>query len=491
MAKTLTTNFNGFRERNCTMSIVLDIRSNRTDITEYPVCARFTIDRKRYYYRIGGSYSKKEFSEICNVQKSKSPKYEVKQTWLAVIEQYKLLLEHCKPGKQLLMEDVRMQVEGIVPVDGKGVELSFVTIWESVIHRLKTENNKKQFSTGESYDSGLRSFKKILWNREIKGFQNISELIMEWDAGMQHGVKDADGKLVGKISDSTRGIYLRGCLVAWNQCKSMGYLSNQEFPISVKGGGKGIPKGSSRKHEFINREDMTRLYEVFINKEYPESWGKTKRENVHHALGMLLVQYLCNGFNMADAGQLKYTKYYFNNERKAFKFHRQKTAGRSKDGAEVIIPITPPLQRILDELAAPPKLDAYVFPEIHKGETDPEEIRRRNRQENKNVDNRMKLVCKDVLGWEKTVSSTWARHSFASNLAHLGVEERYISESMGHSCQQSVTDLYIAHYPLEKQMEINSMLLDLDHKPRLTASDIMSMSEEEKTALLLEMLNRK
>ena len=75
MAKKLTTSLNGFKERQCTIAIVLDIRSNRKDVTEYPVKARFTIDRRSYYYPVGGSYSKQEFSEICNEQKSKSPKY--------------------------------------------------------------------------------------------------------------------------------------------------------------------------------------------------------------------------------------------------------------------------------------------------------------------------------------------------------------------------------------------------------------------------------
>ena len=35
MAKKLTTSLNGFKERQCTMAIVLDIRSNRKDVTEY------------------------------------------------------------------------------------------------------------------------------------------------------------------------------------------------------------------------------------------------------------------------------------------------------------------------------------------------------------------------------------------------------------------------------------------------------------------------
>ena len=50
----------------------------------------------------------------------------------------------------------------------------------------------------------------------------------------------------------------------------------------------------------------------------------------------------------------------------------------------------------------------------------------------------------------------------------------------------SVTELYIEHYPLKKQMEYNSKLLNLE--PKATVSDIANMSEEEKTAMLIKLL---
>ena len=42
------------------------------------------------------------------------------------------------------------------------------------------------------------------------------------------------------------------------------------------------------------------------------------------------------------------------------------------------------------------------------------------------------------------------------------MELDYISESMGHAVtDHSITQIYIEHYPLAKQMEYNSKLLDL------------------------------
>ncbi len=445
MAQKLTTSLTGFKERNCTMAIVLDIRSNRKNVTEYPLCARFTIERKTYYYPLGGSYTKVDFSEICNIQKSRSAKYEEKRVWLNYIEKYKLLLKNLKPGVELTLDDVRMVVEGR-SINNDDTN-SFIGIWEELIERLRTENNGARYTTAEFYDNALKSFKKIMWRHPIEGFKITIDDLKRWNEGMQNGVKDKDGKLVGKISDTTRGIYLRTCRAVWNECKSRGYLTHLDYPFSsIKKDAIAIPKGATRKDDYLEIDKMTELYQVFVSKQYPDTWKSGYAERAHYSLGLFLVQYLCNGFNLVDAGQLTYNRYYFDTERKAFKFNRKKTRGRSESGSEVIIPITEPLQRILDDIAAEPKLGTNVFPHILEGAETEEMIRKRTSQENSNIQDRIIKICEDVLHWEVRPSGTWARHSFATNLALAGVEQRYISESMGHAKS------HVHHRPLYCQL---------------------------------------
>ena len=103
-----------------------------------------------------------------------------------------------------------------------------------------------------------------------------------------------------------------------------------------------------------------------------------------------------------------------------------------------------------------------------------------------------------LLGMERTPTSTWARHSFATNLNSTGVvPERYISDSMGHSSSGDVTSKYIGAYPLKKMLEYNSYLLnviDEDDNKEVNAADkkgellelLKSMSEEERAALMAE-----
>lgn len=114
---------------------------------------------------------------------------------------------------------------------------------------------------------------------------------------------------------------------------------------------------------------------ILINKEYPDSWSPSYKEKAHYSLGLFLVQYLCNGFNLADAG----------------------------------------------------------------------------------------------------------------------IERKYITESMGHSTSHSITDMYIAAYPLDTQFEYNSRLLNLGKKKDTTPTKdrIEKMTEQEAKELLLKLLGTK
>lgn len=489
MAKKLTTSLTGFKERQCTMAIVLDIRSNRKDVTEYTVKARFTIDRRSYYYPVGGSYSKQDFSEICNVQKSKSPKYEEKKRLLEIVDKYKEMLVSLNPGHELTLDAVRMVVEGKVASHSQE---SFIGIWEEIIHNLRTENNGARYTTAEPYETALKSFKKFLWNEDIKGFGVTIEHIKKWESGMINGGVGKDGEKLRAISDTTRGINLRQCRAVWNECRRRGYLLQTKYPFSNSEPGLvAIPAPASRKDCYLDVERMTQLYNVFINKNYPATWKRNYVKNVHESLGLFLVQYLGNGCNLVDVAQLTYSQYFFDTERRAFRFYRKKTRLRSKNSSEVIIPIIEPLRRIIEEIGAPPKLNAPVFPQILNGVTKENEIRERVSNENSNIQDRVIKVCQDVLHWEVRPSGTWCRHSFATNLDHAGVERSYIDESMAHAVSKSITDLYIAKYPLEKQMEYNSKLLNLSPVPTITKTDIKKMSKVEMAALLMDLLEKK
>lgn len=487
MAKKLDSSYKSARFGRCTYALILDKRHPKKDRNTFPVAMRYTIDRKSWYNYVAGEFTEEDFAKVCNLSAKavRSDLYEKKLEFDAIFEAQMELIERL--GNNLTLDRIKSVITGIDTTK----DSSFIGFWKDKINFYKTNNNGEQYTTAESYECALNSFQRILWDRPVVGFKVGKEEIEYWNNGMMHGVKNEIGEMIGEIKDATRGIYLRSCRAVWNECVSMGYLANTEYPFSNIRKKKlvAIPVGDTRKDCYLNVEQMTELYRVFIEKRYPESWKKGYAEKAHYSLGLFLAQYLCNGFNMADAGELTYSQYYFDTGRKAFKFKRVKTTNRTEGGSEVIVPIIEPLQKVLDEIAAEPVLNGYVFPDILQGATHKAKKRKRISQENSNVQDRVIKICQDVLHWEVRPSGTWCRHSYGTNLTHVKVEERYISQSMGHSTNKSITDRYIAQYPLETQFEYNSRLLDLE--PKVTEEDIKNMTEEQKTEMLLKLLAKK
>ena len=70
----LTKSLSLFKERNCSVSVVLDSRTRRKNACEFPLSLRFTIDRKFFYLTVGSSFTERKFSDICNATKCKSEK---------------------------------------------------------------------------------------------------------------------------------------------------------------------------------------------------------------------------------------------------------------------------------------------------------------------------------------------------------------------------------------------------------------------------------
>ena len=92
------------------------------------------------------------------------------------------------------------------------------------------------------------------------------------------------------------------------------------------------------------------------------------------------------------------------------------------------------------------------------------------------------------MGWEVQPSCTWCRHSFATNLTHAGVSHNYISESMGHSVDSNITNLYIDAFPLSQQMEFNSRLLKLNDDADIL-EELKGLTPEQLKALIAMVKN--
>ena len=447
---------------DCFIRVTLDTRHASRE-GKLPVAICFHQQGKKWYYHLDMKLTGDEFINVCKATgRGRVPAnfvgerpYDIKLKLEAEFDKYYDMVVSLSRSKRLTIPAIKTMITGV------GDEISFLKVWEA-------ECKKKSIGTEANYRAAKNSFVKYLG--EIKGFRITAADIQKW----------CDSLVADGISKSTIGMYLRSFRVAWYACEKLGYVLHTDYPFGKDDELVSIPKGNTRKSFYLTVEQMTELYNCFLEKRYPEEWDVDWRENTHYSLGLFLVQYLGNGFNLADAAHLTYNDHYFQSGKKSFHFVRQKTEDRSD--MEVVIPIIPPLQTILDQIAAPPIKGSLVFPGIYGDAQTPIEKRKRVAMENQNIKKRVRRLVKSM-GWEVQPSCTWCRHSFATNLTHAGVPHNYISESMGHSVDSNITNRYIDAFPLVQQMEFNSRLLKLNDDADIM-EELKGLTPEQLKALI-------
>lgn len=442
----------------------------------FPIAIRSYDGKKVSYFRVAEKFSREAYiaitrstgrGRISEDYLYKERPFDIKCRLISMFDSYASRFEDYNSHIPLT-SDAIAQI-----ISGKSKSSSFYDIWDEVIA-------SRSLGTSECYLSAKKSFQSAIG--EINGFNIPQNAIKKWVNVMT----------VCDKSKTTIGIYLRACRVVWNVCQRKGFISSSFYPFSKNGGEQSvqIPRGHTRKNNYLDTTQMSQLFKMFIDEDYPKvkRWGPQYTRKMHLSLGLFLVQYLCNGFNLADAALLEYNQTYFSSGGKELQFIRKKTKDRNEESSEVLIPITDDLQKIMNKIASEPRLGERVFPFIIGSASSESEIRSQIKAWNSNIQDRLRKLTAEM-GWLVSPSGTWARHSFATNLTHAGVPHDYISESMGHSVvSKDITSLYIAKYPLKKQMEYNARLLRNE-----SANDLLEifdkMTAEEKSLFAAKLLD--
>lgn len=472
----------------CYLALALDKRNpSRAVNSTYPLCMRFTVNGERYYYNLGESLSEQELAVIAIATGRGERKngietnYEKQNRLRNVFQHYVDFVVRLNGDGVLTLDRIKVSITGKSSTD------SFMGVWEDYIKRKFSEGAD---GTALSYRNAYRSFASCTGFSAADGFSVDYSIISRWVDIL---------KLQGK-SSTTIGIYLRACRIIVRTSIRKGFMMPKSYMFGKDEGSISIPSGTSRKNQYLNVDDYTELYihlmaedldlPIYnITLDNPPYAVKTKeaRDLIYQSLALFVAQYLCCGCNLIDLAKLTYDDYYFNQNQRAFRFIRTKTGNETvtSEGMEVIIPIVPELKYILDKYAAKPKQGRRVFPFILNGlkDSDSSEIKKRVHQENRNIRDRLEKVTQS-LEWTTHLTSTYARHSFATNLNEQEVPMSYISDAMGHSLgnQGQITQRYISPFSLEKRMKYNSLLIRKDEEA-LLASGKSSVSEEVNTPL--------
>ena len=452
-----------------------------------PVCVRVGIGTlRRYFLMPDERYTLEEFTSIINEgNRKQGPKRkEFDDFFEKAKKEVKGLIGDTSLSPTEFMEQLRTNMNGLKEEEAlKGKTI--YDVWQTVLNELAEEG---RLGTYKSYLNSLNRFKTDM-GEKIPISSINQQLVDRWVAKMQ---KPKEGK---PMSTTTIGIYLRAFRVVVRRAVGIGVMPPDKLDMFK--GVKEMNRKSSRKEWYLNVEKMTRLYEFFEkgeakDQEGNEAFAPDYKKRAFRSLGLFLFSYLANGANMADIAKLRYDGFYYSHGQQAMRFVRQKTM-RETDGVEVIFPILPQMQVILDRIAQKPQHGGLVFDIITDGMSE-NRIQAIVSCENSNINDRMEAITR-LLGMEERPTPTWCRHSYATNLRDAGVSTEYISTMMGHTITSgSATTLnYLSRYNMATMVENNSKLLcrgKQDNCKEALLNRLMEM-DKERQEIMNKLMNLK
>ena len=451
-------------------SLTLDIRKAAEDYSqELPVAVRVSYDSQKVFLRLGIKYTMSDWVNLCDYEKSGR---RVKQTERSDLKE---LLAGVELMTNQLIAEGNFSLRRLKGrFQGKRDDTyTIYSIWDEYL-QAKREEGK----AGSARCSGDVKSRFIKDMGESVALTDIDRnFVQRWVRSMKKG----------GLSTTTIAIDLRTFRTIVNIAIERGLINGNTKEMFKD---TGYNKVCSRKHEFLDVATMRKLYNFWEADKAVDADGKElflprEKHAIFRDLGLFLFMYLGDGQNLADTLRLTYDGWYFATHGKQLRFLRHKTRDRNESASEVIFPVTPELQKIIDKYGNKPEQGKRVFPIMSEFITPEKEvwvIQRYNRY----IREHMAKIA-ELLGMEQCPTATWARHSFATNLNNSGaVPYKYISDSMGHCGNGDITSNYIGAYPLEKMLEYDWYLLNdkkQDRKESLIAL-LKNMTVEERKQLL-------
>ncbi len=407
----MTTNYY-YSKDGITVSAILDTRRILAN-GNYPVKIRVTHKRERSYYPTGKSMNPETWQHLNTARKADiiSMRKDIENSFSLVKSSVQDLAEVGQFTIGLL--NARMN-RGISP-----------TMTAAIVSKIEFLREESKISTADIFTAVLKNLRKLT-TKEIR-YDDVTPM---WLKRFEDFLR-ADNK-----SQTTIAIYLRAIRAIFNDARKASIVKESHYPFG---------RGKYEIQEGEGRKLALNLQQIGQIARYEDGTDTTAKYRDYW-----LFLYLCNGINVADFVKLKYDNI-INGE---IYFVRQKTEHRTRTRKEICVPISSPMQEIINRWGNPPEKGNYIFPILCGDEN---EVERNNKTKyfTRSINKRMQNIGK-VLGISH-ISTYTARHSFATVLKRSGSSIAYISESLGHQ-NIKTTENYLASFEREERAK-NAELL--------------------------------
>lgn len=271
------------------------------------------------------------------------------------------------------------------------------TAYQNYIDKLEKSEKTSNASIYKNSKKSFQLFKSKL------SFDDVTTSFL--DSYEKHML--ATGKSTAYIA-----INLRNLKTIYNQAINAGLARQENYPFKAFR----IKAGNNIKKALT-------IDQLKVLKNY-----NAKTDAQQKALCFWLLSFYCNGINMIDICRLQ-NKNIIGDQ---IVFVRKKSENSTVSSKTVRIAIIPEIQQIIDKYGNPNKEpDDYIFNILPHG-IDAKRERDIVQSFTRNVNKHMLAISTD-LSFGVTLSTYFARHSFATYLKRSGISIEVISEALGHT----------------------------------------------------------
>ena len=396
-----------------TIALWLDNRRERSD-GRYPLKVRVTYARQRAYYPTGKHFTPKEWEALPRTRSraSTDTRRDIENSYNHI----RTIAEDLAHAGAFTLDALNIRLRGA----------SSTTINEAFRAKIDELSHRGNIGNMDNYKCVLNSIEQFAGTRIP-----FNAVTTSWVERYADHLR-REGK-----AQATIAIRLRTLRAILNNAMAVGIIRPADYPF---GRGKyEIRSGAGRKMALsIEQIGQIARYtddKSVANIRYRDYW---------------MFLYLCNGINVADFIQLRYSDIIGGE----IYYKRQKTLNTSRTLKDIRVVVTQPMRDIIQRWGNPPHPDNYIFPHLRGNET-PLELKRRTQYLTRLINRAMAHIA-EALGIDH-ISTYTARHSFATVLKRSGANIAYISESLGHSSQRT-TENYLSSFEREER-ERNAELL--------------------------------
>lgn len=371
--------------------------------------------------------------------------YVTKQEWEKIDSNYSHLSLHLKKnelieiqakairtikelGDYFNFDDFEELMFGIIRRD-RFDETDVYATYKVKIDRLLSE---ERIGTAESYRNSMESLK--IYRKRLK-FESITvDFLRAYEQFMKNKNR----------SQTTIGIHMRNLRTIVNMAKSIGIVRSIDYPFGRQFNNKyEIPATQNIKRALsVDELKLIIDYEADPN----EKWSRD----------MWLFSFYCNGMNMVDVFNLKWSSI----NGSFLYFIREKTKLTSRNLVPIEVYLVNQARTIIERWAVgnERKKNNYIFG-VFSEDMSAEEKYKANKIAIRIINCNMGKIARKLNINAKT-STFVARHTWATILMKNNVSMPYISKGLGHTSMMT-TEKYLGDFDQEQKIEIGNILSKL------------------------------